>query len=203
MRPNVRALIMVCGFVGICSAQQSLSAQTDLPALRPPDPKSVEIPNMAYAPTQRDKSDFDSNYYFFKAGVTYEQAFEDLDVCKTYGLSTQIIALVPKVVPLGGNFPVESSTPRGAIIVYVPTGVLAAGIGTVVANLIFRPIVKQVEDDMVNEAVKRCMAYKGYDRYGTSSDIYNQINAGTDVESTARRALIASGPRPPMEAIDP
>jgi hypothetical protein len=60
-----------------------------------------------------------------------------------------------------------------------------------------------VEEDLEKTTDRRCLAYKGYHRYGTTRAIYKQIVSGTDAEKLARKAVIASGPPPQAEALGP
>lgn len=47
------------------------------------------------------------------------------------------------------------------------------------------------------------MMYKGYKRFGTTRKIWEEIAAGTETETLARLALIASGPQPLTGAVGP
>lgn len=184
------------GFGGV---QQAFADDISLNPLERPDPKTVAVPNLAFTPTPADVSDYDEYYYFYKRGVAYEVAFADLDECRVYGLSANLVAVPPKFVPLGGGIIKDRSYND-----YFGTQMaMQYGIGGVIGLALVNVIVAQAEQDNVRAAVKTCMAYKGYSRYGTSSDIQDKIDAGSEAEKIARMALIASGPQPPSEAIDP
>jgi hypothetical protein len=62
-------------------------------------------------------------------------------------------------------------------------------------------IADSVQEELVNLAARKCMAYKGYHRYGITRAIYKQLDSGTDGEKLARKARIASGPAPQAEAL--
>jgi hypothetical protein len=161
--------------------------------LERPDPKGITVPDLASAPAQRERGDYDEYFYFYKAGVTYDAAFFDLDECRMYALSTPLLVAPPTFVPLGGDALVQSRARSGAAMTQY--GVIGAIISSI--------LIAGAEEENIRANTRRCMAYKGYERYGTRRAIWQQIDAGTDAEKTARMALIASGPHPNAEAIEP
>ena len=157
------------------------------PVLKPldrPDPNSVSIPTL-------EVSSGDDYFYFYKAGVSYQRAFSDLDECRMYSLQAQLTSVPPKFIPLGST-PVKSDSTAGAAAQFGLVGVL-----------IIAPIIESGEEDAAEASNRRCMMYKGYSRYGTSRASWKQIKAGTEAERLARLALIASGLAPSAGAIGP
>jgi hypothetical protein len=174
----------------LAAAQSPAAAQEALKPLDRPDPASISIPSMSKAADPSDARDYDEHFYFHKSGVTYETAFADLDECRMYARMTNIVATPPKFVPLGSGDVQARTTP-----VLLNYGIVGYLVGAY--------FIAQAERDSDRATMNRCMAYKGYSRYGTSEAIWSQINAGSDGDKLARGALIASGPKPEAEAIDP
>lgn len=80
-------------------------------------------------------------------------------------------------------------------------------IGSVVNDLIYRPRAQEV---MQRASMRRCMSFKGYQRYGLTRELWEQIgfeegrrreDEGIRQLSLARQAKLASGPKPAMPEI--
>ncbi|HEV2563051.1 MAG TPA: hypothetical protein VGT78_13010 [Rhizomicrobium sp.] len=193
------AIAMALFFLG--NILQSAAADAVLKPLERPDPTSVAVPDLSSASTRDVDEDY---YYFYKPGVSYERAFADLDQCRLYALADNIsVATPPDFVPLSGY--VEKARPINNynMSFYANQYGIGGAIGAAVGGFIVGAIDAQAEDDNARATDRRCMAYKGYSRYSTSSDIWDKINAGNDAEKLARKAVIASGTKPPSEAVDP
>ena len=167
--------------------------ETVLKPLERPDSTTITVPDMTFTPGKADLRRFDEYFYFHKSGVSYERAFADLDQCRMYSQMAQLVPLMPRYIPLGGD-PVKTPGPSSwnAFPMFGLVGVLMADI-----------IVADVTEDLAIATGRKCMAYKGYQRYGTSRKIFKQIDSGTDTEKLTRKALIASGPEPQLEATEP
>ncbi len=168
-------------------------AQTELKPAERPDPASVTIPDMTFKAGVANVRHFDDYFYFYKPDVSYERAFADIDQCRIQSQMAQLVVPMPRFIPLGGE---PLAKPERNIWAPFPMYGL---VGMVIANA----IIASAEDDLAIETSRKCMAYKGYHRYGTSRAIFKQIDSGTDVEKLARRARIASGPPPQTEALEP
>jgi len=184
------AALFVCG----CAQQPFADDQKTMGPLERPDPATVKIPDLNFTPRSSDSDDYDEYYYFYKQGTSYAQAFADLDQCRLVSLETQLVSVPPKFVPLGSDMVADRSR-----MDLSPAWMMYGIAGGITVELIVRP----AEDDNTRENDKRCMAYKGYSRYGTTSDIWHKINVGSVGDDLARQALIASGPKPEAKAIDP
>lgn len=187
-------ILAVTLFVAGCAEQPFADNQKTMGPLERPDPATIKIPDLNFASTSGDSGDYDEYYYFYKHGVSYAQAFADLDQCRLLSLETQLAGVPPKFVPLGSDKIADRSR-TDLSRAWTMYGIA----GGITVEL----IVRSAEDDNTRENDKRCMAYKGYARYGTTSDIWHEINAGSDSADIARQALIASGPKPSAKAIDP
>jgi len=172
----------------LASAQLPAVADGVLKPLDPPDPASISVPHMATVAKPNEARDDDA--YFYKSGVSYNAEFADLDECRMYALTTKSVALPSRFVPLGSDVIREKATP-----VLMSYGVIGAIVGDI--------FIEQDRRDTDRATTKRCMAYKGYSRYGMPEAAWKEIDAGSDAEKVGREALIASGPKPAAEAIDP
>lgn len=178
------------GVVALCLIGNSLSAGEPevLKPLDRPDRASITVPVLV-ATSKEDRS------YFYKPGVSYEKAFSDLDACRMYSLQVSLaVVLPPKFVPLG-SAAVRSESKGPSPQFFMMYGLAGA--------LFAEVIIQSAEDDTAEAVNRRCMAYKGYSRYGTSAQSWKQIAAGTDADRLARMALIASGPQPSTGEIGP
>jgi hypothetical protein len=153
--------------------------QAVLAPLERPDPSSVSIPKV-------EETGSDDYFYFYKSGISYENAFADLDECRIYSLSARVISTPPRFVLLGTDVEKPKSLTQSGWS--VPYGLIG--------DLIAEEFIAGAERDSANAANRRCMAYKGYSRYGTSGSSWDQITIGTDTDKLARLALLASGAQP-------
>jgi hypothetical protein len=184
---------MLATLVVLSMSGPLLADETSLRPLQRPDPASVTVAKL-------DVSSSDDYFYFWKPTVSYETAFSDLDDCRIYSLSANFLAgPPPRFVPFGSQ---PTGSERGQSANIGASGMYGP-MGSAIAALIFAPVVESVEDDNAQAANRRCMAYKGYSRYGTSSASWKQLRMGTDADKLARMALIASGPPPTAGAIGP
>lgn len=192
MITNFRTAAMA---LAICFSGVALSAraQTSIQPLAAPDPADIIAPNVNVAPSRGDENDYDTYFYFHKTGVTYQRAFADLDECRMFAEAGQLTSIPPIFVPLGNTL-VKEDRFKGSDVM------LRYGL---VGSIIVGVIVANAEDDNRRATMRRCMMYKGYNRYGTSSDVWDDIDRGPDALKLARQALIASGPQPLAGAIAP
>ncbi len=180
-----------------CFVLASVSAAAEaqgVTVLQPPDPATVSVPDLSIAPKSQDDRSYDVYFYFYRANTTYGEAFADLDVCRIYSLSARLVLLPPKFVPLGVGIAGLDSNIRTPNL-YLQYGLIGSLIGGI--------IIENAQDDLVLATDRRCMAYKGYRRFGTSRAIWKLIDSGTDTDRLARLARLASGPQPQAEALDP
>ena len=184
---DIRAVLVAASLLA-CAGPAA--AEGELKPLDPPDPARISVPDISAKPGRGDASDYDVHFFFHKPGVTYRAAFADLDECRMYALTTTVTAEPPRFVPLGSDTVQERNTP-----IVSSYGLIGVALGAF--------LLERAEEESDRITVNRCMAYKGYARYGTSKAVWNQITAGSDAEKLAREALIASGPKPAAEAIDP
>src|SRR4051812_38775616 len=158
-----------CGFWGMiakqwaavvttcCLGATSAGAQSTIKTIERPDPATVTVPDLAFKPSKSDPRGYDDYFYFHKSDVSYERAFADMDQCRIQGQMAQIVAPIPRFIPLGGE-PVNRPE-RDRWAPFAQYGV----IGMVMADI----IIASVQEDLEIATGRKCLAYKGYHRYGT------------------------------------
>lgn len=139
-----------------------------------------------------EKPDYSKYFYFHKEGVSSVAAQADFDECTTYG------ANVTNIEP-------------GTQTMYVPyTGALsplaaglAGGIGAALGSLLADALFKGPQRKAMRRTVMRkCMGFKGYQRYGMNKQAWEKLADGDDQAAvSARFATLASGPKPSAEAL--
>ncbi|MBQ0772939.1 MAG: hypothetical protein KBT59_13905, partial [Sphingomonadales bacterium] len=91
--------------------------------------------------------------------------------------------------------------------------VLAGGIGGAIGNLMADAIFGSAERRKVRRInMRRCMAFKGYDRYGLEKDLwqafhfeegFGSVDDDKRREYLLKQAKVASGTKPEQEVLQP
>lgn len=156
-------------------------------------PSETQPPDLAFEITEKDSEEFHKYFYFHKDGISYEDAYMDIDECNIYqngpiGTEGDFVIIMPTFVSLG-----ETQT----YLPWVPneTGV----VGVIMADIFAGPLVLKNR----GQRMRKCMEYKGYDRYGLSKDLWKTVNRISPDEYVKVHAKIASGPKPQNEKILP
>jgi hypothetical protein len=188
--------ILLLGAAALCLSGTPAVAQTFMKQLERPDPATVSVPDIAFTPTKSDINHFDEYFYFHKPGVRYERAFADLNQCRTYGMVATVYGPPPVLAPLGGELDGQRIDPLGR------KNPLTDKNGEYVGILPAIFITNYMEE-LARGTERRCMMWKGYARYGVSRTLWQQIETGSAAEKLARMAVLASGPAPTVQAIEP
>lgn len=160
--------------VSMC-AQSVLAAQADAP-IALPDPAKLQLPDLSRPTTASDEADFDKYFYFHRADTGFDQALADVRECDGYarGLSS----------PYG-----YQDTP------YPYAGTLAGAAGGALGNLMVSLIFGSAERRKARRTnMRRCMNYKGYDRYGLNKDVWQEFHFEEglrSVEEDERQEMLA------------
>jgi len=152
-----KRLTAVLAALAAC-AQPALAAPDAPIAPNIPDPTTLALPDLSGATSAADEADFDKYFYFHRADTTFEQALKDVRECDGYarGLAS----------PYGYQ---EAPYPY--------TYTMAGAIGGAIANLMIAAIFGSAELRKARRAnMRRCMNYKGYDRYGLNKEVWQQFN---------------------------
>jgi hypothetical protein len=156
------------------------------------DVASIKLPELAFKPDPKHEKGFDKYYYFHREGTDFRTALADLRDCD--GLSRGLAS------PFG-----YMDTP------YPYNGTLAGVAGGAIANLMVAAIFGSAQVRATRRVnMRRCMFYKGYQRYGLPKDLWQEFNfeeGFSELEEKKRQgflkqqARVASGDRPSTKAL--
>jgi hypothetical protein len=161
----------------------------------PVEPAAVGVPDLSFTPTERDIRAYSDYFYFHKDGVTYANALAAMKECSSYSEALTPMAPTLDFVPIGGA---PDPNAKSKYNEQVAMNSFRFGlVGSVMASIILNG--SQTE----RSNTRRCMGYLGYQRYGISRSIWSKLAKGSDEETLKVFALIASGPHPQAEALEP
>lgn len=169
------------------SAEPAVDPMTSVP-----DPASVKMPELAFASTPEIEADFDKYYYFHRDGTSFAEALADLRDCDGFASG------------LSSGYTYQAAP-------YPYTYTMAGAAGGVIGNAMVAAIFGSAEKRRIRRFnMRRCMNFKGYDRYGMEKSLWQEFNfeegfSGEDEEvrqaKLAQQALVASGARPAAKAL--
>ena len=143
--------------------------------------------NLIFEPNTSFSEDFQIYHFFHKSGISRDQASQNFGECNVYRQG-------PKLEP--GSRP--NTIPRRVSLfedqAYVPY------VHNPNDNLVV-DVISAIAGGFSDERsqalrLRKCMEYKGYDRYGLSKDLWLQIMDVPDADRVRINASIASGPTP-------
>jgi hypothetical protein len=121
------------------------------------DVAAIEVPSLDYAPGADAAKGFDKYYYFHRDDTDFATALADLRDCD--GLSRGLSS------PLGN-----------ATVPYPYAGTMAGALGGAISNLMVAAIFGSAQVRAARRVnMRRCMFYKGYQRYGLPKDIWQKF----------------------------
>ena len=154
-----------------------------------PDPAGLERPTLTFVEDQEDIDNYEKYYYFHRTDTDFVTAIGDLRECDGHARGL-----------FRGNFYAD---PTAAMVQYgVAAGAAGGLIAGLMADAIFGPAQLRLKR-RVN--MRRCMFFKGYQRFGIDEDLWEAFNfeeGSSSVDEAdrqrmlAQQALVASGPRP-------
>lgn len=153
-----------------------------------PDPATVQRPDLTFKSTPEIEVTFAKYYYFHRADTSFTEALADIRECDGFarGLS------------MGRDY--------NMAVPYPYAGTLAGGIGGAIGSALAVAIFGSAElrkQRRVN--MRRCMHYKGYQRFGLEKERWQTFNFEEGLSSVkepdrqrmlAQQALVASSPIP-------
>ena len=156
------------------------------------DVAAIPMPALAFTADAKFEKDFDKYYYFHRADTDFKTALADLRDCDN--LSRGLAS------PFG-----NMETP------YPYAGTLAGAAGGAIANLMVAAIFGSAQVRATRRVnMRRCMSFKGYERYGLPKDMWQEFNfeeGFSSLEEGKRQAYlkqqakVASGEAPKTEAL--
>jgi hypothetical protein len=150
-----------------------------------PDQAAVVMPVLTFSATPEIEAVYDKYYYFHRADTNFTTALADIRECDAFarGLTT------------GMGY---TSTP------YPYAGTMAGAVGGAIANVMVMMIFGSAEKRKLRRTnMRRCMHYKGYERYGLKRDLWEKFNFEEGLSSVkevdrqrylAQQAKVASTP---------
>lgn len=171
--PAFRSIVALAALVGA-----AVAAQAQAPA---------ESAFLAYQPAA-DES-FARHFFFHRPGVAIEEARADLAECRSYASSAMLWPREPKSVP-----------PDPKVL---PPDVSGGPLGPLVGNIAFGLVEGSERGKIAAANMRKCMGFKGYDRYGLPDALWKLLNDGSPEDVLARLARLASGARPSGRRLDP
>lgn len=159
-----------------------------------PDPASVTMPKLEFTASPEIAATYDKYFYFHRTDTDFPTALADIRECDGFARGL--------AMPGGyGNTPAP----------YPYAGTLAGGVGAALGNALAVAIFGSAEKRKLRRAnLRRCMNYKGYQRYGLEKELWQSFNFEEGLSSVqeaerqrklAMQAKVASGPRPIMKEL--
>lgn len=152
-----RKLYSVAVAATLAAGAPALAAPPPPPAPPAPDPATLELPDLGKA-TADDAADFDKYFYFHRVDTSFEQALADIRECDGYARGL--------------------ASPYGYVDTPYPyAGTLAGAAGGMIGNMMVAMIFGSAELRKARRTnMRRCMNYKGYERYGLNKDVWQQFH---------------------------
>ena len=185
-RKSFTGLIASLALVASAAGAQDAKPKVD-PMTVVPDPATVAMPKLDFASTPLIEADFDKYYFFNRANTSFEEALADLRDCDGFARG------------LSSGYKYQEAP-------YPYTYTMAGAAGGVIANVMIAAIFGSAEKRRLRRVnMRRCMGYRGYDRFGLEKDLWQEFNfeegfsaEGEDKRQAmlAQQAKVASGPRP-------
>ncbi|HEX8062983.1 MAG TPA: hypothetical protein VF535_07180 [Allosphingosinicella sp.] len=149
----------------------------------PPDESAF----LAYRPAAEET--FARHFFFHRPGVPLDEASADLVECRTYADDAMLWPREPR------SLPPDPKT--------LPPNVSGGPMGPLVGGLAFSLVAGGERAKIASANLRKCMGFKGYDRYGLPDPLWKQLNSGTPDQVLLRLARLASGPAPSGRKLDP
>jgi hypothetical protein len=156
------------------------------------DVDAIQLPSLTFTSDEKFEKDFDKYYYFHRLDTDFKAAYSDLRACDdlSRGLAS----------PFGN---MDAPYPYNAT--------LAGAAGGAIANVMVAAIFGSAQVRATRRInMRRCMHYKGYDRYGLPKEIWQDFNfeeGFSELDEDKRQAFlkqqakVASGQRPTTGAL--
>jgi len=164
-------------------------------AQTPPDPLKMTAADLTFEADEKHTKEFHKYFYFHKDGLGYDQALNEIGECNVYqegpiAGGNEAVPIVPRFVSLSES---QSYVP------YVYNDMGGGVVGAIIGDMMAAPILQKNKA----QRFRKCMEYKGYDRYGVSKDVWKTFTRVDPDDYVEIMASIASGPKPTAEKILP
>ena len=123
------------------------------------DVAAIQVPSLDGKAEPGEGDDYDKYYYFHRNETGFKEALADLRDCD--GLAR------------GLSRPYSNYTP----VPYPYQGTMAGAIGGAIGNMLAVAIFGSAQVRALRRVnMRRCMSFKGYQRYGLAKDIWKEFN---------------------------
>jgi hypothetical protein len=150
-----------------------------------PDPATVEMPDLKFTETPEIASTYDKYFYFHRADTDFVTALADIRECDDFARG-----LVSNITYTNVPYPYQGTM----------AGAIGGAIGDALAYAIFGSAEKRQQR---RGNLRRCMHYKGYQRYGLEKGRWQAFNFEEGLSSVkevdrqrmlAQQAKVAAAP---------
>ncbi len=154
------------------------------------DIAAIPRPNIVFTPTSEITGNYHKYHYFHREGTSFDEAYADVVECDVYASGISVTTSAPMVW-----------TPQ--------TGYGADPAAQAFSNLVFGSDIRR---ELARNNRRFCMGVKGYSRYGIDEGNWKTFNLEEGLSrapqqerdaALAKQALVASGPKPEQEALEP
>ena len=175
---------------------QAIKAEPPMETFSDADISAIEYPEMSFEETPSIAKNYKKYFYFHRDGTSFDEAFDDISECDS--LASGIRYFRGNSEPYPGYYGSQ----------YGIGGAIGSAIGAAMADAIFGSAERR-KIRRIN--MRRCMGFKGYDRYGMKKELWKAFHfeeGHGSVETEKRRsfllrqALVASGPKPEQEILE-
>jgi hypothetical protein len=166
---------------------------------------AVQMPSLAFDEDASDVENYEKYFYFHRDETDFNTAIGDIFECDALASGLSYYS-APNSGAMQGvmNQQVMQYGMAGAI-----GGSIGYALGAAMRDAIFGSAERR---KMRRENMRNCMFFKGYRRYGLDKEVWETFNfeegngkveAGKRLGFLMQQALVASGPKPEREAIEP
>jgi len=157
-----------------------------------PEESAVPTPALAFAETAEDVGSYQKYYYFHRSGTSFAEALADIRQCDEFARGLY-----------GGDYYPDPA--------YTSMYGIGGAFGGLIGGAIAQAIYGSAEERRKRRVnMRRCMSFKGYERYGLSKDLWEEFNfeegnrhvpEAERQHMLAMQAKVASGPQPAAEGL--
>ena len=154
----------------------------------------IEMPDLQFEETEAEIKNYEKYFYFHRSDTEFDTAYADIAECDAMASGLSV-----------GNY--NAPTP------YPYAGTMVGAAGSVIGNLMADAIFGSGERRKLRRMnIRKCMGYKGYDRYGMEKERWQTFHFEEGLSSVGpekrrvyllKQTKVASGPKPEQEVLLP
>ncbi len=193
MKLHVAAFLAIFAIPQMANAQ-AIKPEPEMEKFDAETIAAIEMPDLQFEATDNDIKNYKKYFYFHHPDTSFDEAFADIMECDALASGLSV-----------GSY--------NASVPYPYAGTVAGAAGGVIGSLMVNAIFGSGERRKLRRMnIRKCMGYKGYDRYGLEKERWQAFHFEEglgSVESEKRRtyllkqAKVASGSKPEQEVLLP